>query len=73
MKRLSICPSVCMSVCPFICLSHHLAAAAACSGFAAERRVGKRYRSTAAATRPPAAAVPAVNASSVTLTADVGS
>jgi len=56
-----------------VCLSHHLATAAACSGFAAERRVGKIYRSTAAAPRPPAAAVPAVNASSVTLTADVGS
>ena len=30
-----------------ICLSHRLKAAAACGGFAAERRAGTRYRSTA--------------------------
>jgi len=31
---------------PFVCLSHH--SAAACGGFAAERRVGRRYRLTVA-------------------------
>ena len=36
--------SVRLSVCS---LSHHSSAAAACGGFAAERRAGSRYRSTA--------------------------
>jgi len=31
-----------------VCLSHHSTAAAACGGFAAERRAGRRYRLTAA-------------------------
>ena len=40
MKRSSVRPSV--------CLSRHSTSAAACGGFAAERRAGKRCRSTAA-------------------------
>jgi len=47
-------PSVCLSV----CLSHHPTAAAACGGFAAERRVHRMYRSIAAAAGRPAAASP---------------
>ena len=31
-----------------VCLSHQSTAASACGGFAAERRAGRRYRSTAA-------------------------
>ena len=72
-----------LSVCLSVCLSRHLTAAATYSGFAAERRVGRRYRSTEAATGSPAAAalqygatarrsLSAADASSVTLTADVG-
>jgi len=38
-----------------VCLSHS-PAAATCGGFAAERRAGRRYRSTAAAAGRPAAA-----------------
>jgi len=38
----------CPSVCPLVCLSHHSIAAAACGGFAAERRANRRYRSRAA-------------------------
>ena len=34
---------------PTACLFHRAAAAAACGGFAAERRAGGRYRSTEAA------------------------
>jgi len=37
-----------LSVCLSVCLSHRSTAAAACGGFAAERRAGKRYRSTVA-------------------------
>ena len=48
------CPSVCPSICP----SHHSTAAAANDGFAAERRVGRRYRSTAAGVGRPAATAP---------------
>jgi len=52
MKRPCVRPSVRLSV----CLSHHSTAAAACGGFAAERRADVRYRLTAAAAgRPPAA------------------
>jgi len=54
------------SVRPFVRLSHHSTTAAACGGFAAERRAGMRYRSTAAA-----AGCSAVTEGSVTLTADV--
>ena len=35
------------SVRPSVCLSHHSTTAAACGGFAAERRAGGIYRSTA--------------------------
>ena len=41
-----------------VCLSHHPTAAAACGGFAAERRVHRMYRSIAAAAGRPAAASP---------------
>jgi len=34
---------------PSGCLSHNLPAARRCGGFAAERRAGRRYQSTAAA------------------------
>ena len=34
---------------PSVCLSHRSTAAAACGGFAAERRAGRRSRSTAGA------------------------
>jgi len=40
--------SVCLSVFPSVRLSHRSTTAAACGGFAAERHVGRRYRSTAA-------------------------
>jgi len=43
---------------PSVCLSHHSTTAAACGGFAAERRAGKRYRSTVASTGRRAAAAP---------------
>ena len=36
-----------------VCMSHHSTADAACGGFAAERRAGRRYRSTAAAATAP--------------------
>ena len=71
----------CLSA-PPVCPFYHSTAAAACGGFAAKRRTGRRYRSTTAAAGRPAVAAPqhwtairrsAVNASSVTLTADVGS
>ena len=50
-------------------------AAAACGGFAAERRTGRRYGSIAAATSSSGAEArrSVANASSVALTADVGS
>ena len=41
-----------------VCLSHHSTAAAACGGFPAERRAGRRHRSTASAAGRPAAAAP---------------
>jgi len=41
----------CPSVCPSVSLSHQSNAAAACGGFAAERRTRKRYRSTAPGAR----------------------
>jgi len=41
----------CPSVCPSVSLSHQSNEAAACGGFAAERRTGKRYRSTAPGAR----------------------
>ena len=47
-------PSVRLSV----GVSHHSTAGAACGGFAAECRVDRRYRSTAAAAGRPAAAAP---------------
>ena len=70
MKRSSVRPSAC----PSICLSHHSTTAMVCGGFAAERRAGRKYRSSAAATgRPAAVGVAArrsaANASSVTLAA----
>jgi len=37
------CPFVCLSFCPFVCLSHRLTAGAACSRFAAECPIGRRY------------------------------
>ena len=54
------------SVRPFVRLSHP---SAACGGFAAERRVGERYRSTAAGARQQRRS--AVNAGSVVLTTGV--
>ena len=76
MKRSCVRPSVRLSV----CLPHYATAAAACGGFAAERRAGGRYRSTAAAPdaedagRPPATrAAATANASSATFTTDAGS
>jgi len=41
-----------------VCLSHRLTADATCIGFAAERRAGRRYQSTAAAAGRPAATAP---------------
>jgi len=41
---------------PSVRLSHHLTVA--CSGFATERHVGRRYRPTSAAAGRPAAAAP---------------
>jgi len=49
MKRSGVRRSVCPSVPPF---------ARSCGGFAAERRAGRRYRSTAAAVGRPAAIAP---------------
>ena len=46
-KRSGVRPSVC----PSVSLSHQSNAAAACGGFAAERRTRKRYRSTAPGAR----------------------
>jgi len=66
--------------CSSVCLSHHLAAACSCSGFAAVGPAAGRYRLTAQ-WRPPCAALQqrlrarqsAANAGSVTLSANVGS
>jgi len=65
--------SVRPSVCPTVSLSHQSKAAAACGGFAAERRTRKRYRSTAPGARQPGAAArrSAANAGSVMLTAEL--
>jgi len=46
-KRSGVRPSVC----PSVSLFHQSNAAAACGGFAAERRMRKRYRSTAPGAR----------------------
>ena len=46
-KRSGVRPSVC----PSVSLSHQLNAAAACGGFAAERRTRQRYRSIAPGAR----------------------
>ena len=62
------CPSVYLSVC--LSQSYLSIAACRCSGFAAVRPAGRRYRSIAPAA---AARRSAANASSVTLSADVGS
>ena len=44
--------------CPSVYLSNQSTVAAACGGFAAERRAGGRYRMTAAGARSPAATAP---------------
>jgi len=46
-----------VSVCPSVSLSHQSNAAAACGGFAAERRTRQRYRSTAPGSSSAAARV----------------
>ena len=62
-----------------VCLSHHSTAAAACGWFAAQRRAGRNDRSIAAGAQQQrrrsisASRRSAANASSVALTADVGS
>jgi len=43
---------------PSVCLPYHSTTASACGGFAAERRAGRRYRSTAATAGRPTAAAP---------------
>ena len=62
------CPSLCLSIC--LSQSYLSIAACRCSGFAAVRPAGVIYRSIAPAA---AARRSAANASSVTLSADVGS
>ena len=65
-----ICGRVYVSArCPSVCVFILSTAAAACGGFAAVGPAGRRYRSTAAAA---AARRSAANASSVSLSADVG-
>ena len=65
-----VCSRVCIMVrCLSVCLSHLSNDACCCSGFAAPGPAGRRYRLMAAA----AAQRSAANASSVALSADVGS
>ena len=52
-----------------ICLSHHSTAEAACGGFAAESRAGRRYRPTAMAPQNGVGFWSAANADSAVLTA----
>ena len=59
-----------VSLCPFVCLSRRSTAAVACGGFAAERRVGRTYRSVAAGGGAQQESRSTANAGSVMLTAD---
>jgi len=62
------------SVRPSVCLSRHSPAARRCGGFAAERRAGDIDRQRAPSSSGAQQKIRlAANASSVTLTADVGS
>jgi len=54
-----------------VCLSHHSTAAAACGGFAAESRAGRRYRPTAMAPQNGVGFWSAANADSAVLTAEL--